>query len=171
MKPALSESVITPIRHSDMINKYSKLATSRVSILYSLLSLLTVLFSIEHIKIAEILPSVLWRCWLGGRNGIRPVKNMGDGGVGHWLVQMEWRPAGWSVYLPLLILPCTIKSRSSLLAPAHTGGPGKRAVKRLWWWWDAYYWQLECNFSVLTLGHWHCLASELSTEMNPDTSW
>jgi len=45
---------------------------------------------------------------------------------------MEWRPAGWSVYLPLLIFPCTIKSRSSLLAPAHPGGPGKRAVKWLW---------------------------------------
>ena len=28
---------------------------------------------------------------------------------------------------------CTIKSRSSLLAPAHPGGPGKRAVKRLWY--------------------------------------
>ena len=36
--------------------------------------------------------------------------------------------------LPLLIFPCTIKSRSSLLAPAHPGGPGKRAVKRLWLW-------------------------------------
>ena len=29
-------------------------------------------------------------------------------------------------------LPCTIESRSSLLAPAHPGGPGIRAVKRLW---------------------------------------
>jgi len=29
-------------------------------------------------------------------------------------------------------LPCTIKSRSSLLAPAHPGGPGKTAVRRLW---------------------------------------
>jgi len=57
---------------------------------------------------------------------------MGDGGGGHWLVRMEWRPAGWSVCLPLLISPCTIKSRSSLLAPAYPGGPGKRAVKRLW---------------------------------------
>jgi len=47
---------------------------------------------------------------------------------------MEWRPAG-SVSLPLLIFPCTIKSRSSLLAPAHPGGTGKRAVKWLWWWW------------------------------------
>jgi len=57
-----------------------------------------------------------------------------DGGGGHWLVRMEWRPTGWSVYLPLLILTCTIKSRSSLLAPAHPGGPGKMAIKRLWWW-------------------------------------
>jgi len=48
---------------------------------------------------------------------------------------MEWCPAGWSVCLPLLIFPCTTKSRSSILAPAHPGGPGKRAVKRLWWWW------------------------------------
>jgi len=49
-------------------------------------------------------------------------------GTGYWLVRMQWRPAGWSVCLPLLIFPCTIKSRSSLLAPAHPGGPGKRAV-------------------------------------------
>jgi len=55
---------------------------------------------------------------------------MGDGGGGHCLVQMEWRPAGWSVCLPLLIFPCTIKSRSSLLALSHPGGPGKRAVTR-----------------------------------------
>jgi len=45
---------------------------------------------------------------------------------------MEWCSAGWSVCLPLLIFFYTIKSRSSLLAPAHPGGPGKRAVKRLW---------------------------------------
>jgi len=55
-----------------------------------------------------------------------------DGGGGHWLVRMEWHSARWSVCLPLLIFPCTIKSRSSLLAPAHPGGPGKRAAKRLW---------------------------------------
>ena len=59
-------------------------------------------------------------------------KICGDGGGGHWLVRMEWRPAGWSVFLPLLISPFTIKSRSSLLALSHPGGPGKRAVKRLW---------------------------------------
>jgi len=45
---------------------------------------------------------------------------------------MEWRPAGRSVCLPLLIFLCTIKSRSSLLALAHPGGHSKRAVKWLW---------------------------------------
>ena len=69
---------------------------------------------------------------LVGRQEWHPAcKKMGDGGGGHWLVRMEWRPAGWSVCLPLLIFPCTIKSRSSLLAPAHPDGSGKRAVKRL----------------------------------------
>jgi len=52
---------------------------------------------------------------------------MGDGGGGHCLVLMEWRPFGWSVCLPLLIFPCTIKSTKI----GHPGGPGKRAVKRL----------------------------------------
>jgi len=33
------------------------------------------------------------------------------------------------VCLPLLISPCTIKSRSSLLAPAHPGGPGVNGRK------------------------------------------
>jgi len=81
----------------------------------------------------QVLPSVLWHCWLGGRQGIRPVKN-GGGGGGQWLVWIEWCPAGWSVCLSLLIFPCTIKSRNCLLAVAHPGGPGKRAKKRLWWW-------------------------------------
>ena len=91
---------------------------------FYLFSVITIIFSWE--------PSVLWHRWLGDRKGIRPVKNMGDGGDEHWLVRMEWRPAGWSMCLPLSIFPCTIKSRSSLLAPALPGSPGKRAVKRLW---------------------------------------
>jgi len=71
---------------------------------------------------------------LVGRQEGHPIcAKMGDGGGRHWLVRMESRAAGWSVCLPLLILPCTIKSRSSLLAPAHLGGPGKRPVKQFWW--------------------------------------
>jgi len=70
---------------------------------------------------------------VGRQEGHPACKKYGEfGGGGHWLVRMEWRPAGWSVCLLLLIFPCTIKSRSSLLAPAHPGGPGKMAVKRLW---------------------------------------
>jgi len=34
--------------------------------------------------------------WAAGRaSGLQ--KAMGDGGGEHWLVQMEWHPAGWSV--------------------------------------------------------------------------
>ena len=69
--------------------------------------------------------------------GIMVTTEMGDGGGGHWLVRMEWRPSGLSVCLLLLIFPCTINFRSSLLALAHPGGPGKRAINGcgggVWW--------------------------------------
>jgi len=55
----------------------------------------------------------------------------------------------WTVCLPLLIFPCTIKSRGSHLAPAHLGGPGKGAVK----WLCVCVNCCRCNFtfSALTL--------------------
>jgi len=68
-------------------------------------------------------------CWLGGRKGIRPVKN---GGWWRWALVVcpdgvaPSRMVGVSAFVNL---PCTIKSRSSLLTLAHPGGPGKRAVK------------------------------------------
>jgi len=78
-------------------------------------------------------PSVLWRCWLGGRQGIRPVKN--------WVVRC------WCGYLSgarcrlahpqLMPLPLTISCSSKIqidftfLVPAHPGSPGQRAVKRV----------------------------------------
>jgi len=63
---------------------------------------------------------------VGRQEGHPPArKNTGDGGGGHWLVRMEWRLAGWSVCLPLLISPCTTKSRSSLLAPVTRVVPEK----------------------------------------------
>ena len=84
---------------------------------------------------------------VGRQEGHAACKKMRDGGGGHCLVQMEWRPAGWLACLPLLIFPCTIKSRSSLLALAHPGGPGKRAVKWLWW----YEWE-QHSFSYKSGG-------------------
>ena len=60
---------------------------------------------------------------------------------GHPACKKQWGMVevgtGWSGWsgaqphgrcLPLLVFPCTRKSRSFLLAPAHPGGPGKRAV-------------------------------------------
>ena len=77
------------------------------------------------------LPSVLSHCWLGGRKGIRPVKN---GGWWRWALLSPdgvtpSRMVGVSAFVNL---PLHHKSRSSLLAPAHLGGPRKRAVKWLW---------------------------------------
>ena len=79
------------------------------------------------------MPSVLWRCWLGGRKGIRPVKT-------------EWWGAGMVICLErgadlhmaqLMPLPLTVSCFSkiqigfTLLVPAHRGSPGQRAVKRV----------------------------------------
>jgi len=52
------------------------------------------------------------------------------------VISKSWRqcPVLEPLLCHVLIFPCTIKSRSSLLAPAHPGGPGERAVKWLWWW-------------------------------------
>ena len=60
--------------------------------------------------------------------------------------------------LPLIIFPCTIKSRSSLLALAHPGGPGKRAVKQLWWWWlpwDNFSWPHKDQGPCMTCRECH----------------
>ena len=83
------------------------------------------------------MPSVLWRCWLGGRKGIRPVKN--------WVVGC-WRGClGWGADLniaqqmPLpLTISCSSKSRlvlNFLVLPfwylLTRVDPGSKAVKRL----------------------------------------
>ena len=73
------------------------------------------------------LPSVLWRCWLGGRKGIRPVKT-------------EWWGVGMVICLErgadlhmaqLMPLPLTVSCFSKIQitftfpVPAHPGSPGK----------------------------------------------
>jgi len=87
---------------------------------------------IFYYVVSVFLPSKLWRCWLGGRKGIRPVKT-------------EWWGAGMVVYLEqgadlhmaqLMPLPLTVSCFSKIqtcftfLAPAHPGSTGQRAVKR-----------------------------------------
>ena len=76
---------------------------------------------------------MLWRCWLGGRKCIQPVKT-------------EWWGAGMVICLEqgadlhmaqLMPLPLTVSCFSKIqinftfLVPAHPGSPGKRAVKRV----------------------------------------
>ena len=77
--------------------------------------------------------SVLWRCWVGGRKGIRPVKT-------------EWWGVGMVVCLErgadlhmaqLMPLPLTVSCFSKIqigftfLVPARLGSPVKKAIKRV----------------------------------------
>jgi len=84
-----------------------------------------------RVDITSTMPSVLWRCWLGGRKGIRPVKKV----VGCWHgICLE---QGADLHMAQLMpLPLTVSCSSKIqidftfLVPAHLGSPGKRAVKR-----------------------------------------
>jgi len=79
-----------------------------------------------------VLLSVLWRCWLGGRKGIRPVKTERWGaGV---VICVE---RGADLHMTQLMpLPLTVSCFSEIqigftfLVPAYPGSPGQRAVKR-----------------------------------------
>ena len=72
----------------------------------------SILTKLHHVSLGCILPSVLWHCWLGGRKGIRPVKNL-SGGVLAWLsvwsaVQTCIRPSWWHCHSLSL---ASVKSR------------------------------------------------------------
>jgi len=83
-------------------------------------------------------PSVLCRCWLGGRKGIQPVKKL-SGGVLAWLsvwgkVQICISPS-WCHCHTLSLAPLNqdwfYQNGSAFLVPAYPGCPGKKAVKRM----------------------------------------
>ena len=65
--------------------------------------------------VLNVLPSVLWRCWLGGRKGIRPVKKL-SGGVLAWLsVWSEVQTCIWPSWCHCHSLSlASVKSRSVL---------------------------------------------------------
>jgi len=72
-------------------------------------------------------PSVLWRCWLGDRKGIRPVKNWVVRCWRGYLSGARCRPA-YAQLMPLpLIVSCFSKIQIgfTFLVPAHPGSPGK----------------------------------------------
>ena len=79
------------------------------------------------------MPSVFWRCWLGGRKGIWPVKTeLWGAGV----VICLQRGADLHMF-QLMPLPLTVSCFSKIqigftfLEPAHLGSPGKIAVKQV----------------------------------------
>jgi len=71
---------------------------------------------------------------------------MGDDGGGS-LISLDGVTPSWIVIVSVsVIFPCTIKSRRFLLASAHPGSPGKRAIK------------LSCMFILYVL----CYGDDLS---------
>ena len=103
-------------------------------------------------------PSVLWRCWLGGRKGIWPVKN--------WVVRC-WR--GYLsearcrlAYAQLMTLPLTVSCFSKIqigftfLVPAHQGSPRKRDVKRV------CVCVCVCNSWCFCIVYVHCTVTNLA---------
>jgi len=77
---------------------------------------------------------VLWHCWLGGRKGIRPVKNLSAVSAGV-VICIE---LGADLHIAQLMpLPLTVSCSSKIqigftfLVPAHPGSPRQRAVKRV----------------------------------------
>ena len=88
----------------------------------------TFVFCWITLSITVLMPSVLWRCWLGGRKGIRPLKNKWWGaGV---VICLE-RVADLHMAL-LMPLPLTVYCFSKIqigfifLVPAHLGSLGKK---------------------------------------------
>ena len=85
-------------------------------------SLLTLLTYCNH-----VVPSVLWHCWLGGRKGIRPVKNWVVGCWHGYLSGARCRvahdPADATATHCLLLQQ--IQIGFTFLVPAHLGSPRK----------------------------------------------
>ena len=75
---------------------------------------------------------MLWRCWLGSRKGIRPVKNW-SGGVLAWLSVRAGRGADLHMAqlmpLPLTVSCCSkIQIGFTFLVPADPGSPRQRLL-------------------------------------------
>jgi len=84
--------------------------------------------------VVEILPSVLWRCWLGGRKGIWPVKKTERWGAGVVICLEQGADLHRAQLIPPpLTVSCFSKIQIgfTFLVPAHQGSPGQRAVKRV----------------------------------------
>ena len=85
---------------------------------------------------------MLWCSWLGGRKGIRPVKNWVVGCWHGYLSAARCRHA-YGQLMPLsLTVSCVSKIQIgfTFLVPAHLGSPGQRAVKQVCVWIRQFRW-------------------------------
>ena len=116
---------------------------------------------------------MLWCYWLGGRKGIRPVKN--SGGVVAWLsVWSEMQTCIWPSWCHCHSLSlASVKSR--LVLPFWyrlPGSPGQRAIKRMCVRVCVYSvpmpWCTGCRRvgSVVTSVQWECLVSHWAQHVN-----
>jgi len=98
-------------------------------------------------------PDVFWCCWLGGRKGIRPVKN--SGGVLAWLaVCSEVQICIWSNWCHFHSLSiASVKSRLVLVL-AHPGNPGRSPESR----------KMNVCLCLVTVVGWH-LSCVLPTDV------
>ena len=89
---------------------------------------------IQSVQYENCLPSVLWRCWLRGRKGIRPRKKTEWWVAGVVICQQRGADLHMAQPMPLpLTVSCfgKIQTGYTFLVPAHLGSPGQRAVKRV----------------------------------------
>ena len=107
---------------------YSFLSLKQVK-LWQKLTNFSLYFILYYVLQCHWVPSVLWRCWLGGRKGIRPVKNwvvgcwcgcLGWGADLHIAQQMPLHPLSLAPVNPDWFKPFWF----TFLVPAHPGCPG-----------------------------------------------
>ena len=79
----------------------------------------------------KCLPSVLWRCWLGGRKGIRPVKTERWGAS--VVICLERGADYWPSWCHCHLLSlASIQIGFTFQVPAYPGSPGHRAMCACW---------------------------------------
>jgi len=121
----LKEVYCRYIKHLDMI--YTINNNQYIYSLFTGCSFKMILYITWAFCVLLVLPSVLWCCWLGGRKGIRPVKNWV---MGCWLGYLLGRGADLHM-AQLMPLPLTVSCFSKIqigftvLVPAHLGNPGQ----------------------------------------------
>jgi len=88
-----------------------------------------------HNQQTRTIPSLLWRCWLGGRKGMRPVKT--ERWVAGMVICLE---RGADLHMAQQMpLPLTVSCFSKIqigfpfLVPAHPGSPGKGPLNGCAW--------------------------------------